>query len=52
MKDKLPNAFFAIACGALILLFLAFLGFALGVKVHYWNTPIGEVPTWALPFVK
>ena len=52
MKNKLPNAFFALSCALLALAGLAFLGFIIYVKVAYWNVPLGDVPSWALPFLR
>lgn len=52
MPKRLFTALVWALLGLAVALGLAFLAFAVGVKVHYWSTPIGEVPAWALPFVK
>ena len=52
----MPNIFEKVALWALLavvlLIAFAFIGLIIYVKATYWNTPIGEIPSWALPFLK
>ena len=52
MSKRMANALLWALVGLVVALFLAFLGFAIYVKATYWNVPLGEVPSWALPFLK
>lgn len=52
MPKRIANALLWALLGLVACLGIAFIGFLVCVRAYYWNTPIGEVPTWALPFLK